>query len=457
MTDSKYFESVLRNLTLGQSDLSKIDPTLISECLKKFNKLGRPEIGKEISRSASILISRHGQEIIKKIGLFQTIYDLSAYLRWKTLDDLNTTAIEILESTILPTKKLFDLNFQNGRQKTKARRVGFVPSTKLFPTQPSNANVTGALGLVDSFVEAKKSDTNDAELIIFHPIISQIDMIDASKKYNNIKYFTSFQDLVIKINESKLDYIVQDYFCFFQLYLAYNIKNIPFVHLDPGFLPFMISPVKKIIALPAQRIFGRTLDPSGRLIRYLDRPLANEKNLSPRLERREITKLTFVFGALGRAEKIKNAYVNFIIEILDVYPKSKFSWAGARSDNIKKLFPEKYHDRIIIYGLMHAGKFLQTLDVFIETFPENQGYAVLDAFCMGVPVVSFDQLGTNANLSERLANMVVSTSEEALTIIDHLVKYKAFYGEIVVKQDRLLANFPTKADYCQNFLNNLDK
>ena len=106
---------------------------------------------------------------------------------------------------------------------------------------------------------------------------------------------------------------------------------------------------------------------------------------------------------------------------------------------------------------MHAGKFLQTLDVFIETFPENQGYAVLDAFCMGVPVVSFDQLGTNANLSERLANMVVSTSEEALTIIDHLVKYKAFYGEIVVKQDRLLANFPTKADYCQNFLNNLDK
>lgn len=446
-------EVLLANLATVAQGKGEIDAILARSAISEFEKSGRPKsLGKDISVTASKIIKRFGKNLLSENSqLFGIIYDIASYIRWKTLDDLNSTAIEILENVIEPTNKLlFSQNFKSSNI-TELTRVAFIPSSGLFPRNFKNANQTGAYGLVDSYISAK-NETNVELFVYVHS--------DGSKDprnnfyYENVKIysFQSYAELISKIREDKIQTIIQDYFMWSNVVLTYNLSDIPSIHLDPGFLPYFFAPVKRVIALPAQRHFGQQIDQIGRRCRYLARPLANAGHLAELSQRVEFNPKNIKLGSLGRGEKLTSEYVEFISSLLRRFENSKFLWAGDRALEKKNLFPADLQNRVEIYPFMNAGNFLSQIDFFIETFPENQGYAVLDALCMDCIVISYDPYFSNANRSERLSEMMFADSDKFVNFLDSLIKNEALRSEIIIKQRELISMFPNLAQYWLNFV-----
>jgi len=159
--------------------------------------------------------------------------------------------------------------------------------------------------------------------------------------YENVKIipYKNYNELISKIRNANIQIIIQDYFTWANVLLTYHLSDIPHVHLDPGFLPYFYEPVRRVIALPAQRSFGQKIDQTRDRCRYLDRPIANACHLSDRSQRNPFDLTNIRFGSLGRDEKLTDEYINFISLLLRRFENAKFFWAGDRALIRKYLFP----------------------------------------------------------------------------------------------------------------------
>ena len=389
--------------------------------------------------------------LIANSKAFGCIYDIATFIRWKSLDDINTTAEEIFHQVIVPVNELMFQNHKFFNLERPVKRIIFIPTAPLFPRNFRNANQTGAFGLIESYIEAKKS--TEVELIVLSHSNGFTDKNNASY-YDNVKIFhyENYSRLIELINILDCDYIIQDYFMWNNLTITYNFRHIPQIHLDPGFLPYFYSPVKKIITLPAQKKFGQLIDPNQIKCHYLNRPISNLHNLVDISKRRDFNAKDIRLGSLGRGEKLSPEYIGFINFLLSEIPNSKFYWAGDRAESKIDFLDSNIRDRVVFLPFMKAGDFLCDIDFFIETFPENQGYAVLDALCMECIVMTYDSEGKNANTSERLERMIFKEKSVFLNTLKEFIYNKNARRKVINEQNDLINKFPSHSEYWHNFI-----
>lgn len=440
----------LMNVLKGRESPNK---RIIDQTINIFEEILRPEIGSEIGKIASRIIEKYGHRLVQDLNLFGSIYDIAAYLKWKTLADLNTTALEIYHHTIIPTTKIMDQLFYADTKIKNPKNLAFVPAAPLFPRNFSNANQTAAWGFIDSYIE---SNERRSKLTVFIPKKNFLEN-ESENVVKEIEFVKceSYADLVNQIKGYQCDALIQDYFMWSQVLLSYNLIDIPSIYLDPGFLPFFISPVKRIVSLPAQKTFVSQFQKNREKISFINRPYSNEKNLVDVSLRKFFDKDNVVFGSLGRGEKLQIEYIEFVAGILREIKNAKFIWAGKRSKEKLKDFPADIRERIELHDPIKAGDFLKDIDVFLETFPENQGYAVLDALHMDCVIISFDPKNSNANKSERLDRSIFRKSVEALDFVKAIIADNKFREDILIEQRKLINGFPKKGEYWNNFLDTL--
>jgi len=439
--------SHLKNVSKGKESPQK---NLIYLTISEFEK-SRPKTGSEIAKYASRIIEKYGELLISDQQLFGSLYNIATYIKWKCLTDLNTTALNIYHNTIIPTTKIMDKYFKPSNTKIREpKNLAYVPSLPLFPRNFNNANQTAALGLIDCFIESQNRESH-LSVFIYKENAPQLEL---RKYYSKIDFVIcdSFLNLNNEIKSRNCDALIQDYFMWGQLILSYNFHHIPTIYLDPGFLPFFITPVKKIISLPAQRNFVKQFQNNSQRVSYIDRPYANISNLVDLSKRKKFKQDSIIFGSLGRGEKLQKEYVDYVANILREVENSKFLWAGERSKEKINEFPLDVRERVDIYEPMVAGEFLKDIDIFLETFPENQGYAALDALHMKCVLITYDPKNTNTNKSERIKDHIFNNLSDVIYFINQIIYDENKRAELINKQDALINTFPKKKDYWEKFI-----
>ena len=102
------------------------------------------------------------------------------------------------------------------------------------------------------------------------------------------------------------------------------------------------------------------------------------------------------FGCFGRFEKMGDAYLSTVKEVLERVPNSRAYFKGnefRRPDNIRRVRdalgvdPER-----LLFGMatphMEHLKAYQMCDLFLDTFPHGMGQTILECLYMGVPAVT---------------------------------------------------------------------
>jgi glycosyltransferase involved in cell wall biosynthesis len=386
---------------------------------------------------------------VKRIVVLESmtrIAGAASFIKWKKVSDLERDNRTIFESYVLP---FFTLELASGGACRPQRAdvspvIVYLPNVSPFAS--GIANAVSAREIISAYSSA--FEAGFSRLALYVGVSSSASRLDlepvsfaAAGCPNFSRGFTykNYSTLVSAIRFLRPSVVVIDYFTFPWNFLPRLFPSTRFIYKSFGFHLFLSAGCSFVIGGSADCTFDR-------LIGFAQRELAQFKTKVrsltvprirvPRVESGQVVdvmlrakkaieripKEGIVLGTLCRGTKISREYVDIVSCLLRLRDDVFFAAAGVGVRGTKQLFPEELANRVFLFDSLQPDVFLSRCDIYLETFPEHQGLAVIEAIECRVPVISLDSDEfKHTLLNERYGNLVVSSQAHYIQLAQVLV------------------------------------
>jgi len=362
-----------------------------------------------------------------------------SFIRWKKISCFRADQLYIFNNFIRP---VFYLDFCKETGKVIAPRVGrrsmlYLPNVS--PLGVGIANSTSAREFISQYASANSKGYTENILFVgvegkgVSADALQFDFVDHCYGLRPF-FYADFKGLTSFIMTSKPDVIILDYFTYPWNFLPRLFPETQFVYRSWGFNLFISRNCSLILGSTSESASvdlinsARALIPGFRIdhVRVPRSRVAKAVTTESHPRIRETIRITeavrnqksfYIFGTFCRGTKISRRFASAVSEILRYLPESIFIGAGTGVLDTLELFDEGIRNRVILFDNVEPEHVLKDIDVYLETFPEHQGMAALEALNHEVPVVSLNASdASHILLNERLAECVVGDVDSYVTL-----------------------------------------
>jgi hypothetical protein len=402
----------------------------------------------------------HGNELRALNGILR-IFSAAAFIRWKHVRDFDLDAIRIAENMILPIDRAYNSTpLRDQLQGRPPQRGRIVYLTNFHPFAFNGvATCFSVFNLMSSFVDYQKIATGLSMSVwvinerIDRPTVLRRHVSGSGKEMAVVE-FQSGQAVFDSLRRDPPEYIFIDYFTYPFNLVPILFPNAKIVYFGFGFSLFVFSNVKAIVTQElTPRIDKFLLSQARGLVgRYVCPPRihAETPNLELRLPDESDEKLRLqelrgscerVYASLCRAGKVSPEFVSLLDRLLARDPSGGVVIAGAGCQGLLSELKRRYPRRVLALGNLPSGEVLRIADVYLETFPEHQGLAVVEAMKSRKPVVFLDNADCpHTLLNERAGSGRAASLDDYLECALRLGLEPAFRGALVDSQERVLAS-----------------
>jgi glycosyltransferase involved in cell wall biosynthesis len=254
------------------------------------------------------------------------------------------------------------------------------------------------------------------------------------KTLASVIFFREFRDLVNVIKSNNVEAVLYDYFTMPWVFLPLILNKVRFVYLSFGFNLVVFNHTKAILAYGKkddiyESYIRKNYQSHQSKLRWIPGRIESTfPNLDPSREisssalaRIEAVRKNndFVFVSLCRGTKISHQFLEFLRRLIESNTSVGVIIAGPDVDRIEAPWTtEESKNRVAFLDHTPPFHLLNVANFYIETWPEHQGHAVIEAMHFNVPVLSIN--GKECDhilLAERSRNSVYPDSATLLDAI----------------------------------------
>jgi glycosyltransferase involved in cell wall biosynthesis len=446
---------------------------LAAQCITYFQKNRRdfdePDLINHLetflSKSPEYFLGLSENEKLAAMESFFNVYSTLAFIRWKRLTSFYKDSFYIAENYIDPLNKMLGYRDLSGSNRSGV--VAYLPN--LNPLSLVSASSLGSRGIVESYSRSvAESDLGISKFLVFihNPSMENghVEVEGASLGFDtlaSIVFFREFKDLVSVLKASNVEAVLYDYFTMPWVFLPLVLSEVRFVYLSFGFNLAVFNHTKAILAygkkdeIYESYICEHQLNHKGKFRWIPGRVESTFPNLDPRLEisasalsRIEAVRRDndFVFVSLCRGTKISEQFLGFLRRLIETNSNVGVIIAGPGVDGIEASWKGADGNKNRIAFLDHTPPFhlLNIADFYIETWPEHQGHAVIEAMHFKVPVLSINgEECDHILLAERSPSSIFPDSDTLLEAIPSLLADSNRIDSVLDDQAKIL-----KEVYC---------
>lgn len=189
-------------------------------------------------------------------------------------------------------------------------------------------------------------------------------------------------------------------------------------YLSPG---FQLFPADVVLLPETQEIIGHPRH----VTEFIPTAVLPED-----LCRKTNTQRAKVFGVLTRAEKMSDRYLEVVSEILDK--------TGAEFRIFGRGHPNKTHPGFRVLGIQDAHEALDSISVYLDTFPTCGGLSAYEAMAHGVPVITLNH--DSVKSWNAFKPCVVQTEQEYIAAAIRAFTDGAYAGQIATEGREIAAS-----------------
>jgi glycosyltransferase involved in cell wall biosynthesis len=387
------------------------------------------------------------------------IYSTLAFIRWKKLTSFYKDSFYICENYIDPLNKILgcrDLSGSNG-----SGVIAYLPN--LNPLGLNSASSLGSRGIVESYTSSvAESSLGIRKFLVFihNPSIAtgHVEVEGASlglKTLASVIFFREFRDLVNVLKSNNVEAVLYDYFTMPWVFLPLMLSKVRFVYLSFGFNLAVFNHTKAILAYGKrdeiyESYIRKNYQTHQSKLRWIPGRIESTfPNLDPAREisssalaRIEAVRKNndFVFVSLCRGTKISQLFLEFLRRLIECNVSVGVVIAGPGVDRIEAPWKiEENKNRVAFLDQTPPFHVLNVANFYIETWPEHQGHAVIEAMHFKVPVLSIN--GNECDhtlLAERSPNSVYPDSASLLDAIPNFLANPNKTNTILDDQAKIL-------------------
>jgi glycosyltransferase involved in cell wall biosynthesis len=396
----------------------------------------------------------------RKLDHLLQIFGASAFIKWKHVRDFDQDAMSIAESMIVPIR---DFYFKSGLAKNAAQtpvsmgRIDYVSNFDPLNFQ-GVATCFSVYNLLDSFEDYLKTGA-DFKLRTFVRSVGvgakleTVRHVCQSGNTIGIVRHDDFNAVIRSMRETSPEYIFLDYFIYPYNLIPFLFPSSKIVYFGFGFSLFLFPGVSAIVTQEKTPLISGFLeDRAPDLVeRYICPPRIHSgtPNLDLRLPESSYVKSQIIdfrgrfdrlVGTLCRYGKISAGFIDAVEKILSDHHGVGFVIAGDGCPEILSKFNSRFAGRILALDRLPSFEILSVCDVYLETFPEHQGLAAVEAIKSGLPVVYLDSGDARHTLLSERSPLTRSPSVEQYTAtVGRLLYSDPFRETVVLDQSRALA------------------
>jgi hypothetical protein len=354
------------------------------------------------------------------VTLYSRIVSFSLYYRWKRVTDFRLTPLEMVSESIIPfNERVLGYIGHSSKKSCCSRDMVFIPSRNPFALD-GNANSLSERSFIDSFFEAEITSRYSLTVILLKGTIAEVnfDKIDQTAYGTKVKFIRmTLNEAISFINTGSFSRIFFDYFVYPFNLIPILVKAGLVCYISWGFTPAIFIGVDEIICGFSEKgIFDACYQRYGFLgqQKHVKRceTLSGTKSLERRLQdgdeiRRVLLALrrdnSPIFGTLCRGSKLSEEFLHTAQRLAE----STNGIVLIAGIGVKRSLSS--FERVIGFDSLPPWELLTAIDVYLETFPEFQGYAAVEAIKVGVPVVTLLRNGEySPTIHERYPNNIAS-------------------------------------------------
>lgn len=394
------------------------------------------------------------------------IYSTIAFIRWKRLTSFYKDSFYIAENHITPINEI--LGTRDLRGSNRSGVIAYLPN--LNPLSLSSASCLGSRGIIESYTNSvAKSNLGIQKFLVFihNPHMEQghAEIDGASLGFQTLAtvvFFREFKHLVSVLKASNVEAVLYDYFTMPWVFLPLLLNDARFVYLSFGFNLAIFNHTKSILAYGKrdevyESYISTHHNAHHKKLRWIPgRVESTFPNLDPKLKispiaLRKIEAVRkdndLVFVSLCRGTKLSRQFLDFLRRLIELNPNVGVIIAGPGVDKIEPPVEVKGNkSRIAFLDQVPPFHLLNIANFYIETWPEHQGHAAVEAMHFQVPVLSIN--GKECDhilLAERSPNSIYPDSKTLLEAIPSLLNDSNKIRSILDDQEKLL-----KEIYCES-------
>jgi hypothetical protein len=418
----------------------------------------------EAFNAASDLIVAEPQSRLKIINVVAEIFGTASFIRWKKVRDFDADSREIFDRFVFP---LVELELIGGRPSLDpdlpiGKEILYLPNVS--PFVETVANGKSAKEFIYSYVKAFAVNKANARLSVGISAVNARDDFGALKFGSSFEseglqgfYYKDFATLKKVINLSRPKIIIFDYFNYPWNMLPRLFPQIRFAYRSLGFNLFATINCNTIIggktdsSLPALGVYAQDrFQKIGSKLNVISIPRVivsraevlrsglNTRNTALARETLEIHADCVRLGTLCRSTKISHRFVQLVVKLLRAEARAIFFAAGQGVSGLRTMFPSEILDRVFLFEEVASEEVLDFFDIYLETFPEHQGMAIVEALGRRPIVVSLNS--TDAKhilLKERVADCVADSEINYFELVRRLIRDNSFRVELREAQARV--------------------
>jgi len=392
------------------------------------------------------------------------IFSAAAFIKWKLLSDFSTDAMKIAKDLIIPINNIVEKvgisSFYCGEKK-KINKMLYFPQLHPLGTAASSKS---AKGIIETFAKNKIENSTDYLLFTFacNPLIDtnfhETQFYSDSLKRSLILYeykgIDCIPEVIAQINP---DGIIYDYFTYPWTFIPYAYPNIKFVYMSFGFTPLIFNHTRSIICYNIDEktknfISEHSFIHASGLKEFNGRAELRILNSSTKYDNsihNDIqilrNKYKYIVVTLCRFTKITKNYLETIYSLLSADPNICFIAAGPGVSSIQ--FDQNFLGRIMLFNEIQSEILLEFANIYIETYPEHQGRAAVEAIEKNIPVIFLNNdKFTHVNLHERSMFGSCITENEIVNLSLAVLHDQKLREDFISDQSKISSNFLCKPD-----------